>query len=149
MTIEPREFLMNMKEHDFVYDMKKLSAVFNRNHEEDKEYVFKILDLLYENYDRVKYIDDMSEKYTGKDGWAVLISQKFAMADKRIPIPQAPFHIKINGKNDISMKAKIAYMLLIGFLKETDEPIHVSLNFKDEVYRKTYKQYVKENVLVY
>jgi len=136
MNIEPKELLVRMKQYDFIYD-SKLGQVVNKFHEEDKEYIFKMLDLLYENYDRVRYIDDMGES---KGRYALLVSQKFALADKRVPIPQVPFSFQYNGKPYAIWRAKIAYYLLIGIMQETDEEICVSLNFKDEKYRKVFKQ---------
>ena len=147
MNIEPKELLIKMKEHDFVYDTT-VGKMVNKNYEEDKAYVFKILDLLYENFYRVRFVDDLSESVIGKGKWAVLISQKFAMADKRIPIPQVPFHLKYDGKNDISIKAKHSYFMLIGFFQELDDEICVSLNFKKEEYRNMYKKLVKNQTLV-
>jgi hypothetical protein len=88
MTIEPRELLLKMKQYEFVYDTK-IGQVMNPKADEDKEYVLKILDLLYENFDRVRYVDDMGSKYTGKNAWAVMLSQKFAVLDKRMPIKNA------------------------------------------------------------
>ncbi|MDQ0975901.1 hypothetical protein QFZ31_005779 [Neobacillus niacini] len=126
MSIEPRELLLKMKQYEFVYDTK-IGQVMNPKADEDKEYVLKILDLLYKNFDRVRYIDDMGSKYTGKGAWAVMLSQKFALLDKRIPIPQVPFHIKIDGKNDLSIKTKHAYLMLVGFFKESDNEICVCL----------------------
>lgn len=147
MNIEPRELLLKMKEYDFVYDTT-VGKMVNKNYEEDKAYVFKILDLLYENFHRVRFVNDLSESVIGKGKWAVLISQKFAMADKRIPLPQVPFHLKYDGKNDISIKSKHSYFMLIGFFQESDDEICVSLNFKNEEYRKIYKKLVKEQALV-
>lgn len=147
MNIEPKELLLKMKEYDFVYDTK-IGQVLNKKAEEDKFYVFKMLDLLYKNYDRVRYIDDLSDSVIGKGKWALLFSQKFAMADKRLPIPQVPFHIKIQGKNDLSMKAKHAYLMLIGFFQELEDEICVCLNFKDEENRKFYKKLVKDKSLI-
>lgn len=141
MKVEPRDLLIKMKEFEFVYDTK-LGKAFNKNFEEDKYYVFKILDLLHQNFGRVRYVDDLSDSVIGKDKWALLISQKFAMQDKRIPIPQVPFHIKYSGKNDLSLNAKHAYLMLIGFFQELTDEICVSLNFKDEEYRSIYKKLV-------
>ncbi|PIC65916.1 hypothetical protein CSV78_15215 [Sporosarcina sp. P16a] len=143
MNIESKELLLKMKEYDFVYDTT-VGKMVNTNSQEDKAYVFKILDLLYENFHKVRFVDDLSESVIGKGKWAVLISQKFAMVDKRIPIPQVPFHLKYDGKDDISMKAKHSYFLLIGFFQELDDEIYVSLNFKNEEYRRVYKELVKK-----
>lgn len=143
MSIEPKELLLKMKEHDFIYDTK-LGKVMNKNPEEDKYYIFKILDLLYNNFGRVKFTDDTSSSVIGKGKWAILISQKFAMIDKRVPLPQVPFHIKYDGKDSLTLKAKHAYFMLIGLIQETDEEIYVILNFKDEKYREEYKKLIKE-----
>lgn len=147
MNIEPKELLLKMKEHDFVYDTP-VGKMANKNYKEDKAYVFKILDLLYENFHRVIFVEDLSASTIGKGKWAVLISQKFAMVDKRIPIPQVPFNFKYDGKIDISIKAKHSYFMLIGFFKELDHEIYVFLNFKNEEYRKLYKKFVKNQTLV-
>lgn len=141
MSIEPKELLLKMKESQFVFDTK-IGQTLNNNSEDDKKYVVNILDLLYENYSRVRYVDDLSDSKIGKGKWAVLVSEKFAMMDKRIPIPQVPFHIVVDGKNKISMSAKNAYMLLIGFFKETDDEVCVALNFKNREYRKVFKENV-------
>lgn len=147
MNIEPKELLLKMKEDDFVYDTT-VGKMVNKKYEEDKAYVFKILDLLYEKFHRVRFVDDLSERVIGKGKWAVLISQKFAMADKRIPIPQVPFHLKYDGENDIYIKPKHSYFMLIGFFQELDDEICVMLNFKNEEYRKMYKKLVKNHTLV-
>lgn len=136
---EPRELLLKIKEYDFIYD-SKLGRAVNKNHEEDKQYVFKLLDLLYENFERVKLVDDLSPSVIGKKRWALLFSQKFAIADKRLPIPQVPFHIRYDGKDDLGLKSKYAYLMMIGFFQETEEDVYVSLNFKDEIYRKQFKE---------
>jgi hypothetical protein len=146
MTIEPRDLLLRMKEYDFIYD-SKVGKVMNKKHEEDKFYLFKILDLLHENFHRVRYVNDMGSKATGKVAWAVMFSQKFAMKDKRIPLPQVPFHFKYDGKNDLSIKAKHAYLMLVGFFHDTENEICVMLNFKDEECRKEYKKLMKEKAL--
>lgn len=146
--LNPKELLVKMKEFDFVYDTKLGKAV-NKNAEVDKEYIFKILDLLYDNYERVKFVDDMSSSTVGKTSWGLLLSQKFAMLDKRLPIPQIPFHMRYDGVIfDMSMKAKHAYLMLIGFFQELDEDIYVALNFKDEKYRKYYKAILKNSPVV-
>ncbi|MGE7219629.1 hypothetical protein ACQKJC_24645 [Priestia koreensis] len=75
-----------MKACEFVLDMS-LGQVLNENAGENKEYVVKILDLLYEHFDRVRYVNDLSASVTGKNGWSVMVSEKFAMMDKRVPIP--------------------------------------------------------------
>ncbi|WP_143560965.1 MULTISPECIES: hypothetical protein [Sporosarcina] len=80
--------------------------------------MYKILELLYENFHKVRFVDDLSESVIGKGKWAVLISQKFAMADKRFPIPQVPFHLKYDGKDNIFIKSKHSYFMLIGFFQE-------------------------------
>ena len=147
MDIEPKELLLKMKEYDFLYDTA-VGKMVNKNHEEDKAYVFKILDLLYENSHRVRFVDDLSESIIGKGKWAVLISQKLALADKRIPIPQVPFHLKYDGKNDIFINARRSYFMLIGFFQELDDEICVYLNFKDDEYRKMYKKVVKSQTYV-
>lgn len=89
----------------------------------------------------------MGTKATGKGKWAVMISQKYAMMDKRVPIPQVPFHFKYDGKNDLSIKAKHAYLMLMGFFQETEDEICVMLNFRDEECRKVYKKLMKEKAL--
>ena len=147
MNIEPKELLLKMKEHDFVYDTK-VGKMVNKKYEEDKAYVFKILDLLYENFHRVRFVDDLSESVIGKGKWAVLISQKFAVADKRIPIPTVPFHLQYDGKINISIMAKHSYFMLIGFFQELDDEICVSLNFKNDEYRKIYKKLVENQTFV-
>lgn len=144
MSIEPKELLLKMKDFEFVYDTKIGKAV-NKKHEEDKKYVFKILDLLYANYDRVRYVDDLSDSVIGKGKWSVLISQKFAVADKRFPIPQVPFNFRCEGKTNMTMKAKHAYYMLIGFFQECEDEICVSLNFRDSENRKVFKNLVKNN----
>ena len=130
MVTEPKELLLKMKECEYVFDTK-IGKSLNRNYDEDKYYVLKILDLLYENYDRIQYIDDLSSSMIGKKSWALLISEKFAMMDKRIPIPQVPFHIIAEGKNRLTMRPKEGYLLLSGFFKALDDEIHVFLNFKN------------------
>jgi hypothetical protein len=130
MVAEPKELLLKMKECEYVFDTK-IGQSLNRNYDEDKYYVLKILDLLFENYDRIQYIDDLSSSKIGKKSWALLISEKFAMMDKRIPIPQVPFHIITEGKNRLTMRPKEGYLLLLGFLKALDDEIHVCLNFKN------------------
>lgn len=147
MTIEPKQFLSRMKEHEFIYDTK-LGKVVNKQSEQDKEYVFKTLDLLEANFDRVRYVDDLSDKVIGKNNWAVLISQKYAMMDKRMPIPQVPFHLKFNGKNSFALRNREAYYMLVGFLQESNEEICVSLNFRDEECRKEWKALIKETARV-
>ncbi|WP_207118050.1 hypothetical protein [Peribacillus simplex] len=139
MNVEPKELLMKMKEYDFIYDTS-IGKVVNKEHEEDKEYVFKILDLLYENFDRVRYADDLSDTVIGKKKWTILISQKFAMMDKRIPVPQVPLHMTYDRSLRGAFRGKQAYLMLVGVLKETEEEIYVSLNFKDEEYRKVFKK---------
>jgi len=57
-------------------------------------------------------------------------------------------YIKYDGKNDISIKTKHSYFMLIGFFQELDDEIYVSLNFKNEEYRKMYKKLVKNQALV-
>lgn len=89
MVTEPKELLLKMKECEFVFD-SKIGQSLNWNYDEDKYYVLKILDLLFENYDRIQYIDDLSSSKIGKKSWALLISEKFAMVDKKSPIPQVP-----------------------------------------------------------
>src|SRR4051812_24616452 len=98
MKLESKELLLKMKECDFVFD-SKVGQVLNKNYEEDKKYVLEILDLLYQNLEKVRFVDDLSESVIGKGKWAILISEKFAMMDKRIPIPQVPFHLKFAGKS--------------------------------------------------
>lgn len=142
MSVSPRELLLKMKEEEFVYDTK-IGKALNRRHSEDKDYVLKTLDLLHQNFDRVRYIDDLSESKIGKGKWAVMISAKFAMLDKRFPIPQVPFHIKVAGKNELSMNAKQAYLTLIGFFQELNDEICVVLNFKNNEYRTFYKELTK------
>ncbi|MEJ9230812.1 hypothetical protein LAV79_15245 [Peribacillus butanolivorans] len=92
MSVDSSELLLKMKEHDFIYD-SKIGKMVNKNHEEDKDYVFKILDLLYKNFHRVKYVDDLSPSIK----WGILISQKYAVMDKRIPLPQVPLSIQYDG----------------------------------------------------
>ena len=46
MNIEPKELLLKMKEHDFIYDAA-VGKMVNKNYQEDKAYVFKILDLKF------------------------------------------------------------------------------------------------------
>ena len=147
MSVKHKELLQKMKEYDFIYDTKIGQVISKKRAEEDKEYIFKMLDLLYENYHRVRYVDDLSSSVIGKGAWAIMFSQKFAMMDKRIPIPQVPWHIKIEGKNDLSIRTKHAYYMLIGFFKDTDEEICVALNFKDKENRKIYKALIKDNAL--
>ncbi|MFS0812990.1 hypothetical protein [Peribacillus phoenicis] len=65
MSVEPKELLKKMKEYDFIYDTS-FGKVVNKGHEEDKEYIFKILDLLHDNFDRVRYADDLSDTVIGK-----------------------------------------------------------------------------------
>ncbi|MFU2014770.1 hypothetical protein ACM6Q7_06785 [Peribacillus butanolivorans] len=146
MSVDTRDLLLKMKEHDFVYD-SKIGKMVNKNHEEDKDYVFKILDLLYKNFHRVKYVDDLSPSVIGKNKWGILISQKYAVMDKRFPLPQVPFSIQYDGLMGSLFRGKPAYLMLIGFLQETEEEIYVSLNFKDEEYRKIYKKLSKDNEL--
>ncbi|AZV43658.1 hypothetical protein BAOM_3049 [Peribacillus asahii] len=144
MTIDPRELLLKMKEYDFIYDTK-LGKIMNKKSEEDKYFIFKILDLLYDNFDRVKYTDDLSESVIGKEKWGILISQKFAISDKRMPIPQVPFNLLYSSKLiSMSLSARQGYYTLVGLLLETDEDIYVMLNFRDEKYRKEYKRLTKE-----
>lgn len=114
----------------------------NKKYEEDKAYVFKILDLLYENFHRVRFVDDLSESV-----WGVLISQKFAIMDKRIPLPQFPFFLKYDGKQGIFIKPKHSYFMLIGFSQELDDEICVLLNFKNEEYRNMYKKFVNNQLV--
>ncbi len=101
------------------------------------------MDLLYEHFDRVRYVDDLSASVTGKNGWSVMISEKFAMMDKRVPIPQVPFHIKVDGKNKMTMNPKESYELLERFLQESDDQINVFLNFRQNHLRETYVNYVE------
>ena len=142
MTITPKELLLKMKDYDFVYDTT-LGKKLNKNYEEDKVYVFKILDLLYENFHRIRFVNDLGKSAIGKGNWAVLVSQKFAMLNKTIPVPQAPFHFQYDGKIDLSIKVKHAYFMLMGFFKESEREIYVCLNFKDKEYRKFYKELLK------
>lgn len=135
---EAKELLLKMKKVEFIYDTK-LGKLLNKNHQQDKDYVLKILDLLYQNYDRVKYVDDLSDSVIGKGNWALLISEKFAMMNKLIPVPQLPFHVKIAGRNDAFINSKYTYYMLIGFFKDTDNEIYVSLNFRNKEHRKAFK----------
>ncbi|MGN7170840.1 hypothetical protein ACTHSJ_33770 [Paenibacillus cellulositrophicus] len=145
MSVNSKDLLMKMKEEAFVYDTS-IGKALNKKHDEDKQYVLKILDLLHLNFDRVKYVEDLSSSNIGRGKWAVMISAKFAMMDKRIPIPQVPFHIKIDGHNELSMNAKSAYFMLIGFFQELDDEIYVFLNFKNNDYRNEFKALVKEAI---
>lgn len=146
MSVYSKDLLMKMKEEDFVYDTGIGKALI-KNHDQDKQYVLKIIDLLYLNFDRVRYVDDLSSSKIGKGKWAVMISAKFAMMDKRMPIPQVPFHIKIDGHNELSMNAKHAYLMLIGFFQELDDEICVALNFKNTEYRNEFKVLAKETIV--
>ncbi len=137
-----KELLLRMKEREFVFDTK-IGQKLNKNFEEDKFYILKILDLLHENFDKVKFVDDLSSSVIGKKKWAVMVSEKFAMMDKRIPIPQVPFHIVVEGRNETSMKAKHAFYMLKGYLEEENEAIYVALNFRHPEYRKLYKELIK------
>lgn len=139
MSVDSRALLLKMKEHDFFYD-SKIGRVINKNHEEDKDYVFKILDLLYKNFHRVKYVDDLSPSIIGKNKWGILISQKYAVMDKRFPLPQVPLSIQYDGLFGSLFKGKPAYLMLIGLLQESEEEIYVALNFKDEENRKIFKK---------
>lgn len=146
MNIESKELLLKMKEYDFIFDTK-IGKMVNKGYEEDKWYVFKILDLLYENFDRIVYVDDLSESIIGKGKWSILISQKFAIADKRLPIPQVPFYMRYSDKTFTFIRPKHAYLMLIGFFQEMNEKIYVSLNFKEDSYRKEFKQLTKDKEL--
>jgi hypothetical protein len=106
------------------------------------------LDLLYHNFERIRYIDDLSSSKIGKDKWAVMISEKFAKMDKRIPIPQVPFHIKIDEKDEIFMNAKHTDLMLIGLFQELDEELYVALNFKNNEFRKMFKHKTQNQELV-
>lgn len=146
MSVNARDLLLKMKEADFVYDTG-IGKVVNKNHDQDKQYVLKMLDLLYQNFDRVKYVDDLSSSKIGKDKWAVIISARFAMIDKRIPIPQLPFHIKVDGHNEAFMNARHAYLMLIGFFQELDDEIYVCLNFRNTECRNAFKALTKAAVV--
>ena len=135
-----------MKRCEFVFDTK-VGQTFNRNYDEDKKYVLKILDLLYENYERIRYVDDLSNSKTGKKKWAVLISEKFARMDKRVPIPQVPFNFEVDGKNMFTMKPKHAFLMLVGFFEMLDEEIFVALNFKDKYYREIFLSNLEYNLV--
>lgn len=139
MSIDPKELLLKMKKCEFVFDTT-VGKALNKNHEEDKRYVLKILDLLHENRDRVKYVDDLSSSKLEEPKWAVLISEKLAMLDKRVPIPQVPFHIVVDGKNKLTMRSKNAYLLLVGFFQELEDDIQVCLNFRNAEYRKVFRE---------
>ncbi|WP_261133801.1 hypothetical protein [Bacillus sp. Marseille-Q3570] len=141
MTIEPKELLLRMKECEYLFD-SKLGQTINKNYEEDKKHVLKILDLLYQNYERVRYVDDLSDSKIGKKKWGLLISEKFAMMDKRVPIPQVPFHLVAEGKNKVLIKPKHAYLMLQGFFHELEDEICVVLNFKDKECRKVFRENV-------
>jgi hypothetical protein len=141
--INDKELLMKMKESELIFDTK-IGQMVNKGHQEDKEYVCKILDLLYENFDRVVYVDDRSDTIIGKDKWSMMVSQKYALVEKHIPLPTFPFHLTYDGKLLKFIKPKFAYLMLIGFFKELDEDIYVSLNFKDEELRRKFKLYCKD-----
>lgn len=143
MIVEAKELLMKMKESELIFDTK-IGKMVNKGHQGDKEHVCKILDLLYENFDRVVYVDDRSDTIIGKDKWSLMVSQKYALVENYIPLPTFPFHLTYDGNLLKFIKPKHAYLMLIGFFKELDEDIYVSLNFKDEELRKKFKLYCKD-----
>lgn len=141
--INDKELLMKMKESEFIFDTK-IGKMVNKEYQEDKEYVCKILDLLYENFDRVVYVDDRSDTIIGKGKWSLMVSQKYAMVEKHIPLPTFPFHMSYNGKNFTFIRPKYAFLMLIGFFKELDENIYVSLSFKEDEFRRKFKMFCKD-----
>lgn len=145
MTITAQELLLKMQGKDFIFDTA-IGKMVNKKYQEDKDYVIKILSLLYTHFERVVYVDDLSDSITGKGKWAMLISEKYAIADKRLPLPQVPFHMRYE-KTISFIRPKYAYLMLIGFFQELDEEIYVSLNFKDEALRKEFKQLAKDKEL--
>jgi hypothetical protein len=126
-----KELLLRMKKCELIYDTK-LGEFFNKNCDPDKRAVLDILDLLYENFDKVKFTRDLSPSVIGKKSWGVMVSEKLAMMDKIIPLPQVPFHIIVEGKNFRVHSPCEAYFVLKEFLENEDESIYVFLNFKQK-----------------
>lgn len=132
MSEEGKALLLAMKEREFIYDTK-IGQFLNRKHEIYKAAVLELLDILYENADRVEFINDLSYE----KGCALLISEKMAMMDARIPLPQVPFHIKMGGKW-LGCSPCDAYFALKDYLENEDGPVRVFLNFKDKETKEVY-----------
>jgi hypothetical protein len=132
-----RELLREMQECEFVYDTK-IGKFFNRQHEIYKTATIEILELLYQNFERVRYVDDLSYRKE----CSLMFSEKFAMMDKRIPLPQVPFHLMMGGKNKFLGPCD-AYFIVRDYLKNNEGPVNVFLNFRNKRLQEVYKQFLQ------
>jgi hypothetical protein len=100
--------------------------------EESRAAAMRVLVMLAEHADRVKFIADMDATHVGDTGIAVMVSEK--LASVVLGIPSLSFCVRVNGRLDWGMTADPRKLIdpLETYLARTEGLVKLCLLIKDK-----------------